>query len=435
MKNDKGDDDDGGSGSNPPQNNASRTTPMFVSNNFENYRKMKMQDNEHNKDDRKQEEWNHFTTPLSTTHEPLPSPTKDDKKPKYSTPSVFSDLERSQTVDKFMKIFMERIGNVMSSGKLSQAWQGSNVSTVGGGGGGSSMFSWLLTDYSPEAKTTNRQTQQQKIINPDDYAAERKMIHPHLTPAIWGSSCMIVTLFSMRLGRWYQGRSLGSSVNKASHASSISSSKSTNAVKSLYDVRHAKNHHHQSDNGKNPFDSRKELTNNLKASLNTLPVDMALSMLVGISTTLFLTRPDYLMKDVSNAPLLPGKSALAEELCLPFREEMKRVNTMFHTYTPYNANSKDTMPVQRQVVPYSDLWREENLADFDSLRAIRDFVINCHEREKAAKQAMALVDDNDVSEQELMEVKIPPPGISPALNMDEFDHHANGAEIFDPTPK
>ena len=91
------------------------------------------------------------------------------------------------------------------------------------------------------------------------------------------------------------------------------------------------------------------------------------------------------MKDFAHAPLLEGKSVLAEELCVPFSKEMKNINDGMYTYTKYNDpnSSKDGTTVeQRQVVPYSELWKDENLGEFDSLRAIRDFVYNCHEREK-----------------------------------------------------
>lgn len=406
-KNDRGDDNDGSSRNVSDGNDDNSTSSQRIRiNNFETYREMKMQENERTRGDGsddqniitpKEEQWNHFATPpLNPTSKPSP-PLFENATPKYSTPSVFSDLERSQTVDRFGNIFMERMGAIMSSGKLSQAWQSSS--------GGISMFSWLFTDYSPDKMQT-------QTINPDDYASERKMIQPHLTPMIWGTSCMMVTLFSLRLGRWYEGtkyttvaKTLGSSVNRGSQRPT------QNNVKSFQDVRHITQNRSHND-GNSPF--RKELSKNLMSSLNTLPVDMALSMLIGISTSIFLTRPRYLMKDLSNAPLLEGKSVLAEELCLPFREETKNVNEMFHTYTLRNNNdattSNEDMPVLRQVAPYSALWKDENCADFDSLRSIRDFVINCQEREKVAKQMN--IADIEMSEQELLEVKIPPPGIS-----------------------
>jgi len=246
---------------------------------------------------------------------------------------------------------------------------------------------------------------------------------------------MMVTLFSLRLGRWYQGggqavgRTLTNSVNRttSNHAQRTATTTNNN-LKSLKDVRHAQHHQSHSIRGggggnSGPFNStrKKELTNELMASLNTVPVDMALSMLIGISTTIFLTSPSNLMKDLSDAPLVEGKSALAEELCLPFGEEMRNMNGLYHTYTIYNANNtgngnrNDNMPAQRQVVPYSNLWKEENLGDFDSLRSIRDFVLNCHEREEFAKRTIAPDSDTALSEQELLELKIPPPGISPNI--------------------
>lgn len=383
--------------------------PTFMSNNFENYLNMKNQSSDKKKEDRSTQDdgqWNHFTTPLDPTREPPSSLIdKDSERSKYSimTPSFFSDLERSQTVDRFANIIMERIGGVMSSGKLSKAWQSS-------GGGGSSTFSWLLTDYSSEANSTNQD--QSKKINPDDYAAERTMIKPHLTPMLWGSSCVVLSLFSMRVGRWYQGRYVGRTLsrNKSQTSHMNSSSKPTsNNMKSIQDIRRSVPHESYSSHStsnQSPF--RKELTNSLMSSLNTLPVDLALSMLFGISTTVFLTRPHYLMKDLASTPLLEGKSVLAEELCVPFREEMKNVNGQVHIYTsPYNNGNTDTSVERRHAMPYSDLWKDENLGEFDSLRAIRDFVSNCHEREKVAKK---MIDDDagDASEQELMEMKISP---------------------------
>ena len=93
------------------------------------------------------------------------------------------------------------------------------------------------------------------------------------------------------------------------------------------------------------------------------------------------------MKDFSNAPLLEGKSVLSDELCGPFRREMDKLNGMYHTYKTYNTtNSNNGSSSQKQVISYKELWRDENLGDFESLRAIRSFVDNCHMREDAAKQ-------------------------------------------------
>lgn len=411
-----GDGDANGDGNNNDPSSQTKKKPTFLRNNFESYLSLKNNQTSNNKNKKKeegsknQEEWNHFITPLDPTREP-PLPLKlddnDVSSAKLNTaPSLFSDLERSQTVDRFANIFMERIGNVMSSGKLSQAWQSSSSS-----GGYSSTFSWLLTDYSSDANNTNSENQS-KRINSEDYAAERRLMKPHLTPMLWGSSCVFLSLFSMRVGRWYQGRYVPRTLRSSNKTSHVSSQGPTNNnVKSLQDIRHSKQHpptYTTQNNSKSPF--QKELQNSLMSSLNTLPVDMALSMLFGISATIFLTRPHYLMKDLSDTPLLEGRSVLAEELCVPFCEEMTKVNDQVHTYiTPYNNVRDETMGVERrQVMPYSDLWKDENLGGFESLRAIRDFCSNCQEREKVAKKKT--IDDDfdagDVSEQELMEMTI-----------------------------
>jgi hypothetical protein len=128
--------------------------------------------------------------------------------------------------------------------------------------------------------------------------------------------------------------------------------------------------------GKHPSSYQK---NALLSNLSTLPVDLAISLLVGISTSIFLTRPEDLLQDVSKAPLLQGKSVLREELCPPFIREMEQINRGYHTYTPSNADEK------KQIVSFQDLWKDENIGDFATLKAIRDFVANCHRAENEDK--------------------------------------------------
>ena len=447
------------SGSGSSNSDASTATgaqtkpPIFLSNNFDNYWKMKTHQPEprddgdgHNNTNTTQardKEWNHLTAPLTTVSDTAkdtwaPESKSSEAGAAAARPSIFSDLERGQTVDRFANVFMETISNAISSQKLSKAWKD----------GGGSVFSWLTTDYSPSAAAANvgnskdnNQEQVNMNINPKDYAAERNMIEPHLTPMVWGGSCMMVTLFSIRLGRWYQSRNapaVGRGINKARQAASSTQRSSANTnIQSLQDARYAKpNHQHPNPFKNNPRD---EFKAELMSSLQTLPVDMALSMLFGISTTIFLTNPKEILKDISTAPLLPQKSALAEELCIPLHNEMMEVNQQIYRYTTSRNNSADGTPGQRYEVPYSELWKDENLGNFNTLRAVRDFVSNCHERERVAKQIILAenkTDDDDGfvndkeddvrrSVQELLEVKIPPPGISPAaLDYNEADEIA-----------
>jgi len=281
-------------------------------------------------------------------------------------------LERTQTIDRFGHVFMNQMGNVMTSGKLSTAWGGGSNST-----NSTSMFSWLFIDYSPNATKQQETT----IVNPEDYAAERRMITPHLTPFVWGTTCVAVTLFSMRLGRWYQGRTLGRTASSINNRSNNYTTTNTSAAamerNRLQDLRSNKppqSYGHYNDNlnmGSHPS-SYQNQKNALLSNLSTLPVDLAISLLVGISTSIFLTRTEDLLQDVSKAPLLQGKSVLREELCPPFTQEMKSINRGYHTYTP-SGNDAD----EKQKVSFQELWKDENIGDFDTLKAIRDFVANC----------------------------------------------------------
>jgi hypothetical protein len=148
-------------------------------------------------------------------------------------------------------------------------------------------------------------------------------------------------------------------------------------------------------------------------SIGTIFVDMALSCLFGMSVTAFLTRPDVLMADMSILPLVDGDSVFVEELCAPFAAEMDVVNGMTMAArrrpsppraTPRGRNISDEDEYENdgggggetddriesamdaaneigEVVSYSEIWKDENLGDFESLRAIRDFVANCRERD------------------------------------------------------
>ena len=56
--------------------------------------------------------WNHVTSPFKSTSK---SSSLIDKTTESSTSPSFTNVVRSQTVDRFSNIFMERISNVMSS--------------------------------------------------------------------------------------------------------------------------------------------------------------------------------------------------------------------------------------------------------------------------------------------------------------------------------
>jgi hypothetical protein len=391
-----------------PQNKKS-----FLSGNFSTYMKMKQQQRQTNNncdarttesaiddnwkgDDRniieeQEHYWNHFTTPLMPVTAATASRTKQNKvvdiTASTTQSSVFSNLERTQTIDRFGRVFMNRMGDVMASGKLSAAW-GSNSS-----GNSASLISWLYTDYSPNA-TNNKQldTNNFNMLNPEDYAAERRMIKPHLTPFVWGTTCIAVTFFSMRLGRWYQGRTtLGitatSSLKNNSSSSILNRSNletATSHKSAVQDMRISRPPRSFNNIDINPS-SYQNQKNALLTNLSTLPVDLAISLLVGISTSIFLTRPVDLLNDFSSAPLIQGRSVLSEELCQLFSEEMDQINQGYHIYSPPPRGQNSA--AEKQVVSFQELWKNENLGDFESLRAIRDFVQNCHQRERLVERS------------------------------------------------
>jgi hypothetical protein len=275
--------------------------------------------------------------------------------------------------------------------------------------------------------------------NDDDYyAAERDAMTPHLTPLVWGCGCAFVTLSSLRFGRWYRGggggwggyvvggygggggavrssRGAGAGgyvrndgvVDRVVVDGSFAGRSSGRRIASAADARPA------------PQDVRRVVAERTAAcgvhdddgaanamhGLGTLLVDVALSLLFGMSASVFLTRRDVLMDDFVSVPLLDGESVLVEEFCGPFGVEMEAVNDRVLRVRGRRALTRRTNDddasdhadvggsgrVERaaaaaeaeeeEEVPYSELWKDENLGGFDSLRAVRDFVVNCRERE------------------------------------------------------
>ena len=288
-------------------------------------------------------QYNHFTAPFKSMisqgrdETTIPSSTSSSSSSSSSS-STFTNYERSKTFDRFANIFMGRMGEVMSSGKLSQAWGRSE------GGDGAHDGS-------------------------SNYALERDMVKPHITPIVWGSSCVLVTLFSMRCGRWYQQQQLRSLWRTSGGTMTGVSTATTSTMRQrhpslLDDVRVSGMKSRQ-----NNFNNTGSGTTSGESTIidMTIPVDISLSLLFGISTTIFLSDKQRLLHDFAHAPLLEGRSVLAEELCMPFQKEIMESNT----------NDDATTTSSEELFQH-----DENLGDFDSLRAIRDFVIHCHMREK-----------------------------------------------------
>ena len=263
---------------------------------------------------------------------------------------------------------MTHMGDAISSGKLSQAW--SSGSTAG---------SWMTTDYSK--MNTSNELLSSSDVNAQEYEAEWKKMQPHFTPLVWGMSCSILTLFSLRAGKWYHGRKLGG-VKVKSNVNSVKDAGVMKDAGRIQDLRRSRPKDYATYTETNPFQNKTSdaSTNSSMENLLSLPVDLAISLLFGISTTIFLSAPSILLKDLSEAPLLPGRSILSEELCEPFTQEMECVNSNVYTYDISSGGRKE-----KGVVSFGEIWEEDNLGEFDSLRAVRNFVRNCRERERREK--------------------------------------------------
>lgn len=105
--------------------------------------------------------------------------------------------------------------------------------------------------------------------------------------------------------------------------------------------------------------------------LASVPVDMILSLLVGLSASLFLTDDEKLKKDFSNTPLVKGRSLIAEEFCDDYRKEFQKIS-------PSILQSKEAM-------------------ESSSMRAIQNFVHNCEQRNSiiAYREKEQMLDRSD----------------------------------------
>lgn len=294
-------------------------------------------------------------------------------------PFTYSD--RSQVLGRFSKIVTAELGNAMSNGTLRGAWAQQQPSGA---------FAWLFTDYS----TCNSGS---ATRNPRDYADERGLLQTHATPFIWGVGCTVATLASLRFGRWREAKHLVS-VNQGYRRTANPTSSGTPPF-----LKDARRSGHATPHSTSLSSSRKEEEmRKLSADLVTIPVDLALSILVGLSSAAFLSEPEEVARDMSRTPLL-RKSVIAETLCLPFCHEKRTIDSSFKTYDVKDGRDHSA-PSRRQVVPMSEIWTDANTQDFESLRAIRNFVSNCQAREEAAREQAA--DADVMSAQDLIEFKL-----------------------------
>ena len=87
----------------------------------------------------------------------------------------------------------------------------------------------------------------------------------------------------------------------------------------------------------------------------SIPTDILLSMIVGVSSALFLTDEEKIKDDLSQMPLVQGRSLVSEELCTDFIKEYRKISPQMWTSKEANGSS--------------------------SMQAIKSFVNNCQKRE------------------------------------------------------
>lgn len=140
--------------------------------------------------------------------------------------------------------------------------------------------------------------------NAAEYKEELQLIKPHFKPFIWGIGTAITLFASFRL------------------------SKFTGALRLQQKGGYA-------------FDNlkRNESKTEQLSDLASLPADLFLSFLAGFSTCLFLIDGTKLQQDLSQAPLVKGRSLLADELCADFTKEFKEIPKEFWKKRAVNESS------------------------------------------------------------------------------------------------
>lgn len=185
-------------------------------------------------------------------------------------------------------------------------------------------------------------------VDGDQYRAERNILKKHYKPLLWGIGSSFVTFAAFRISK--------------SRVFSQRASGLPGRREELFSMPQ----------------KEREQRDLLNKGL-TIPVDLALSLLIGCSVTLFLTEKQQLQRDMSTIPLVPGRSLVSDELCEDFISEYKRIP--------------------------SEFWKEPH-HNYPSLYAISDFVLNCQKREAYER---ILRRDRNVSPAD--PVSIPRPGV------------------------
>ena len=198
----------------------------------------------------------------------------------------------------------------------------------------------IVQDHVASMTATGRQSDAWRGPNAEQYSEELSLLQPHFTPILWGVGCSVLSFAAFRL----------SGAVRISRSSSSAGGYTFSRLPSPLDARG------RGGGGGGGAANEAEAKSRLLGRMLSIPVDIALSFLIGCSATIFLAETDKLQKDVSTIPLVKGRSLVADELCVDFTREY-------------------------QIWPRS-MWDNSKMTEetHPSLGAIQSFVENCKRR-------------------------------------------------------
>ncbi len=188
------------------------------------------------------------------------------------------------------------------------------------------------------------------------YEEELSLIRPHFKPIVWGFGSSVAVFISFRFNRSGAFMKSGGLLQRMS------------AVK-------------------NTLENQKMT---MKESLFSLPGDLFLSTMIGLSTAIFLSDFSRIKQDVERIPLVKGRSLVADELCTDF---VLQYNRMFF-------NSEKKLVEQNKKIDQS----------------LITFILNCKKRKEVEEYLQVT---EYVNGQDKIHPDIPSPGVEGNLRLIE----------------
>lgn len=218
------------------------------------------------------------------------------------------------------------------------------------------------------------------------YRTEQRMLQQHIEPIYWGAFAGLFLFATLRVSgsNWFA---------RIRHRMQQTGNNTTTTKGKLpVDPKSSSSSPQTTTTWKSHLDKETERHASYAKDLIQLPGDAVLSLLCGMSATLWLSRPTQLCKDIVTAPLLPGKSLVYEHVC----------PDMVATF-------------QRVVVVDDDDDDDDNnntllLANDSTLQHFGALVYNCRQRSRYLEQQQQQRKSGSTVEQQLPGV-VPYPGL------------------------